>query len=295
MKIGYPCINRRIGCRSDGRFRISSYSDKTLSNTVSNNLECLKKILQFNINHKILFFRISSDTIPLASHPICKFNWRHYFKEQLLGIGKIIKEYDVRISMHPGQYVVLNSKKQDTILNSIRELEYHKNLLNQMGLDNTAKIQIHVGGVYGDKEDAMKRFIDSYETLEDNIKKRLVIEHDERSYSLKDCIWISKEIQIPVVFDILHHKYHNQNETITEAIQLAGESWKKIDGLQMIDYSNIEEGSKPGKHSNNLNLEIFQEFLIETKHLDFDIMLEIKDKENSALEAVQILSRLGRL
>ncbi len=81
MRIGYPCINLTIKNKHPSTFRIKSYSDKRFIETVKNNLNHLQKILIYNLNNNILFFRLSSDIIPFASHPICKINWRNIFKK----------------------------------------------------------------------------------------------------------------------------------------------------------------------------------------------------------------------
>jgi UV DNA damage endonuclease len=83
MKIGYPCINQTIGCKSNRKFRLKSYSEQRLIDTVTSNLGCLTEILKFNVEHHILFFRITSDLVPFASHPICKFDWVPYFKDKI--------------------------------------------------------------------------------------------------------------------------------------------------------------------------------------------------------------------
>lgn len=83
MKLGYPCINRSIGCKANTTFRLTSYSRENLISKVKNNLYCLRKILEFNMQHTLLFFRISSDFIPFASHPICKYDWENNFKKRI--------------------------------------------------------------------------------------------------------------------------------------------------------------------------------------------------------------------
>jgi UV DNA damage endonuclease len=187
MKIGYPCINNSVPRSAPSTFRLVSYSESKLVQSVKNNLLHLNQILKYNVKNNLLFFRISSDLIPFASHPICKFAWHKFFQYELQQIGDYIKKYDMRISMHPDQFVILNSQNEKIVQNSINELKYQSTLLDVMQLDKTAKVQIHVGGVYGNKIEAMDRFAKTYNNLhlvDHSIKKRLVIENDDHLYGL---------------------------------------------------------------------------------------------------------------
>lgn len=293
MKLGYITINRSIGCIANHDFRLASYSEEKLVVTVQMNLDCLFRILKFNGENDIFFFRMSSQTVPFASHPICKFNWKTHFSSQFKEIGEFIKENDIRISMHPGQFVVLNSPKKEVVEKSIADLIYHSKVLDAMGLDYTAKIQIHIGGVYNNREQATDRFCETFKSLKQSIKKRLVIENDEKSYPLKDCLEINLKLGIPVVLDTLHHECNNNNESLREAILKAKETWMDIDELLMVDYSTQEKGEKDGRHAESIDLELFKIFLRDSKDIDFDIMLELKDKEKSALKAVKLLKELA--
>jgi len=288
MRIGYPCINTKIGCKSSRTFRLKSYSEERLIETVENNLFCLGEILRFNLIHKLLFLRITSDLVPFASHPICRFNWQRHFQKQFKAIGDFIKSNNMRISMHPDQFTLINSIDEVVFENSTRELAYHAEVLDLMKLDTSAKIQIHVGGVYGDKKKSMKRFVKRFESLDEKIKRRLVVENDDRRYRLKDCLRISGETKSPVLFDVLHHEINSSGETIREAFGLFTRTWKEKNGLPMVDYGSSKEADLKGKHSKSIDLEHFGNFLEETSAFDFDVMLEIKDKEKSALKAVEI-------
>ena len=294
MRIGYPCINTTIGCKSGRTFRLKSYSEERLTETVRNNLYCLSKILKFNLRHNLLFFRITSDLVPFASHPICTFNWQEYFAEDFKAIGDFVKSHEMRISMHPDQFIVINSLDDRVFENSLRELVYHAQVLDLMELHTSAKIQIHVGGVYGDKEKSTKRFVKRFEKLDEILKRRLVIENDERRYNLKDCLKISAETEVPVLFDVFHHGINNSGETIKEAFELFTKTWKEKDGLPMVDYSSQQTGNRRAKHAETINPEKFRKFLEDTKPFDLDIMLEIKDKEISALKAAEIASQDDR-
>ena len=210
--------------------------------------------------------------------------------------------------MHPDQFVILNSPDNKIVENSINELKYHCKVLDTMCLDDTAKVQIHVGGVYGNKLGARDRFIKTYNNNsklvdddDDSIRRRLVIENDDRLYSLKDCLQINQQTGIPIVFDSFHHEcYSNEEQTpllLQIALQKAMSTWKSTkDGLPIVDYSSQDtrnkrdnKSNRKGKHAETIDTTLFRKFLKETEGLDFDIMLEIKDKEKSALKALGIV------
>ena len=295
MRLGYPCINREIGCTANSTFRLASYSEERLIQAVQNNLDCLGTILNYNVQQGLMFFRISSDLVPFASHPVCTFDWVGHFGGLLRKVGDFIREYNIRISMHPDQFVLINALKDDVVERSVKELDYHCTLLDKMGLDSTAKIQIHLGGVYGDKGSAMDRFIERYTSLSKALKSRLVIENDDRLYSLKDCLSVHQKTGIPILFDVFHHQCLNKGETLRQGLELAASTWKKADGIPMVDYSSQQRGQRPGSHAKSIDLQLFQKFLYETKGLDFDLMLEIKDKEESALKALKVVKEFEKV
>lgn len=290
MKIGYPCINTTLDCKGNKTFRLKSYSEDRLIETVDNNISCLEKMLEYNIKHELLFFRISSDIVPFASHPVCTFNWQHHFAKKLKSVGEYIKKYSIRISMHPDQFVLINTPKKSVLENSVKELIFHAELLDLMELERDHKIQIHVGGVYGDKEVSMQRFIERYKDLPKIVKNRLAIENDDRSYSLQDCLQISEKIGIPIIFDTFHHELFNNGETLKEAAGKAAQTWGKNDGTLMIDYSTQEPDARTGKHATHIQLDHFKEVEKTVRSINPDIMLEIKDKELSALAARKSIS-----
>jgi UV DNA damage endonuclease len=290
MRIGYPCINRTINCTASSTFRLKSYSESRVKQTVKNNLECLRRILQFNLEHKLFFFRISSDLVPFASHPINRFNWQKYFQEDFEEIGRFINKNRMRISMHPDQFTLINSIKDEIFERSKNELKYHVEILDLMKLYTSAKIQIHVGGAYGDKNKSIEKFVTRFGMLDDSIIQRLVIENDDKLYDLNDCLKINSQIQIPILFDVFHHKLNNSgNQTIEESFKLTTKTWnEKIDGIPMVDYSSQEPNGLPRQHSEAIKLEDFELLLKQTEAFDFDIMLEIKDKEKSAIKAMEL-------
>ena len=295
MRIGYPCINMTIGCKGDRTFRLKSYSVERLKETVGNNLDCLLKILMFNEEHKILFFRITSDLVPFASHPANTFNWQEHFRSEFEEIGEFIRKKGIRISMHPDQFTLINSVDKDIFSRSCKELAYHAQILDLMKLDTRAKIQIHVGGVYKNKEKSMKRFVKRYFRLDSSIRCRLAVENDDRLYNVADCLKIGGETGLPMLFDVFHHGVNRTDTTVNGALRLSSKTWNwKTDGIPMVDYSSQRIGGSPRQHAESIDLRQFKNFLKETSPVDFDLMLEIKDKEKSAIKAVEVASNDSR-
>lgn len=289
MRIGYPCINLTLPCRSSRTFRLSSWSERRFLNTVYNNLSCLLRILEFNASHGLLFFRITSDLVPFASHPICLVPWQRFFEKEFSSIGDFIKRNRIRVSMHPDQFTLINSPDDKVLQRSQRELLYHCEVMDLLGLDQMHKIQIHIGGAYGDKNASMDRFVERYDNTPLKIRKRLVIENDDRLYCLKDCLKLHERTGIPIVFDVFHHRMNNQGESLRQSLPGFTSTWSAEDGPPIVDYSGQEQSKKPGTHARSLDVNDFADFVEETAAFDFDIMLEVKDKEKSALRALEIL------
>ncbi len=292
MRIGYACLT--VGVNNIHSYRTcttKTYNEQLITEIVAHNLDVLLAVLKYNVKNRIKMFRISSDIIPLASHPINTLNWQDVFKEQLTTIGDYIKVNDLRVSMHPGQYTVLNSINEDTVQKSISDLSYHCNFLDCLGLDSTHKIVLHVGGVYGDKVLAMKRFEINYLQLDEQIKKRLVIENDDKLYNIEDVLSIATKLKVPVIFDNLHHQI-NKSEQYSERewIEKCLKTWKTNDGVCKLHYSNQHPTKRVGAHSEFIFIEQFMNFYNTIKDLQVDIMLEVKDKNLSAIKCINTVT-----
>lgn len=286
MRIGYPCINRSLACRCTHGFRLASYSPQRLEEAVLANLDGLQRILEFNASRGILFFRISSDLVPFASHPVMSVPWQERFRGHFGRIGRYIRKHAIRVNMHPDQFTLINSPDEKIFARSREELLYHARVLDLLGLDQTNKIQIHVGGVYGDKDSAIARFVARYRSLPELIRRRLVVENDHVSYSLEDCLRVHRESGIPVVLDVLHQMVLCGPFDPKKALAGAAATWKDADGIPFVDYSLQAEKGLRGAHAESIRLPEFRRFLSLTRPIDFDVMLEIKDKERSAAKAV---------
>lgn len=290
MKIGYASKTRGVPNASMKTARLKYITDERLIELIKHNLNSLDTILNYNIKNNIKMFRISSDIIPFGSHEINTLKWHKIFEEELVALGEKALHHDMRLSMHPGQYTVLNSLDEDVVERANQDLLYHTCFLDALGLDNRHKIILHIGGVYGNKDAAIERFIKNYQNLENRVKKRLIIENDDRQYTISDVLKISDQADIPVVFDNLHHESNpDASKTEIEWLLSARETWKKEDGRQKIHYSQQDPSKRRGAHTQTIDLAVFNEFYKQLPTQDLDIMFEVKDKNLSALKGKSLI------
>lgn len=285
-RIGYACVNPDV---RDGGFktcRLADANEEKLRSLISHNLSALEKIIDYNIENDIRLFRISSDLIPFGSRPETFINWRQEFEERFSQIGSKIKGSGMRVSMHPGQYTVLNSKRAEVAEAAVRDLVYHADVLTLLGTSTENKIILHIGGAYGDKEEAKHSFVREYHLLPLSVKERLIIENDDKLFNIADVLWVSQQTGAPVVYDNLHDQINPAEDFISQGlwIEKASDTWSASVGRQKIHYSQQDTNKKGGAHSQTINPVEFIAFYDNLLNQNIDIMLEVKDKNRSAIK-----------
>ena len=204
-------------------------------------------------------------------------------REKLREIGKLATELGIRLTFHPGHFNALGSPNPVVVEKTIKELNQHSEIMDLIGLTISPynKINIHVGGAYGDKEATLKRWIENYNKLNWNTRKRLTVENDDKEnmYSVKELYeGIYKKIGVPIVFDFYHHKFCTGGLTEQEALELALSTWPK-DITPCTHYSesrrkeHLDESIKAQAHSDLIYNKI------PTYNNEFDCVVEAKHKE----------------
>ena len=288
MKIGYACLVVGVPDTTMKTTRKANATPERLTELIQHNLASMENMIAYNIKHGIKMYRISSDIIPFGSDlETNQLDWTSLFNETLKELGEKIKAHDIRVSMHPGQYTVLNSLDEDVVTRAVLDLEYHTQFLDALEVDDSHKIILHIGGVYGDKDAAKSRFIEVYKRLSDRVRARLIIENDHSLYTVSDVLEISEATGAPVVYDNLHNACNPSDPTVSDAewIKKAKETWKSADGRMKIHYSQQKTGGRLGAHTDTIYIEPFMAFYEEVAPLNVDIMLEVKDKNLSAVKA----------
>ncbi|TJX15001.1 UV DNA damage repair endonuclease UvsE [Tissierella creatinini] len=288
MKIGYACKLIGVPNTNTKSCTLKSATSERLSELIEHNIGALNNAIDYNIDNNIKLFRISSDIIPFGSSEINQVKWWEIFSQELDSIGKKIKESNMRVSVHPGQYTVLNSNNEDVVKKAVDDLIYHTRILDSLKVNCNHKMVLHIGGAYDDKKKAIQRFMDNYSLLEDNVKKRLVIENDDKIYNIEEVLDIGIKLDMPVIFDNLHHEINRPDNPMDEKywIDQCKNTWKREDGPQKVHYSQQAKDKKTGSHSDFIGIEKFLDFLEGLERNDIDIMLEVKDKNLSCIKCI---------
>ncbi|WP_129595969.1 UV DNA damage repair endonuclease UvsE [Anaerophilus nitritogenes] len=288
--IGYACINTHLKPRGFKECRLSSvykYGIDYLKKAMMNNATLTKDILKWNVEHDIYMYRVTSTILPLVTHKdlLKDFSWRWQYDEDILKelheIKNIVTKENIRLSMHPDQFTVLNSKKEDVVHNSIIHLRYHQEVLTKMG---GTDLIIHTGGVYGDKEGSTDRFIKNYKDLDEELKKTLRLENDDKSYTIQDVLKVHEKIKIPIVLDI-HHHHCNQEDPYIPIDEIV-DTWKNTNLIPKMHISSGREGTIDRRHADYILESDFLKFnqLIKDIDIDIDLMVEAKEKERAVLQ-----------
>ena len=286
MSIGYACLNIGTPDTNIRSIMQRNATSEKLTEVTAHNLAALEKMIHYNRKNNIQLFRISSDLIPFGSSPVNALPWWDIHAEAFQHIGAKIRKSGMRVSFHPGQYTVLNSPDEDVVARAILDLAYHAKMLECLGVDNQHKIVLHVGGIYGDKKEALERFEQNFRRLPEAVRNRLIIENDDRLYNIEEVLELAHRLQIPAVYDNLHHAINPPPSGGTDPywITEAKKTWKAADGNQKIHYSQQAPGKRPGAHTDTIDLKTFLTFHDQLEDKQIDIMLEVKDKNLSAIK-----------
>ena len=292
LRLGYACLNTLFGSPARTT-RLAKATPERLRELLAANLDTLESILRWNAANDIRVFRVSSNTVPLASHPRASYPWREALRERFAELGDLMRGAGMRLSTHPGPYTVPASADEAIADAALRELGYHAELMSAFGLDRSHKIVLHLGGGAGDRESWLDRFGRASRRLAPGTRSRLVLENDER-WSFADVLPVAGELNVPVVFDALHHEVNGSLPKlgVRELVELAGETWGEADGRQEVHFSTQAPGRRAGAHADTLDLRRFRRFAEQVDDLPLDCVLEVKDKEQSVLRARRTQLRL---
>ena len=274
----------------------------------------LREIFSYLRRHNITMYRMSSDLAPYVTHPdLPQFHGQiQECTGELRALGEEARAQGLRLSMHPSQFIVLNSPNRALVDKSIQDLAAAAELLDAMEMGPDAVLVIHVGGAYGDHKSGCDRWVETWHRLPEPVRRRLVLENDDVRFSAAHVLDIHDRTGVPLIFDYQHY-WCNNSETLPlrPTVERFLCSWP-FGVRPKIHFSSPNTNPRPVQrrnkatkkletvflppiwtgHADYVNPFEFITFLRETRGLlDFDVMLEAKAKDLGLLRLRRDLPR----
>jgi len=254
------------------------------------NLETTLRILRYNAASGIHLYRFTSKLVPLATHPLAA-GWDYIAAAgtKWRDIGDYIRKNSMRVSAHPDHFTLLNSPKPDVLAASLADLDYHVRIFEAMGIEALPSLVLHVGGLYNDKLTALARFTENFVQLPERLRRRIMLENDDKIYTAKDVLGLCEELGCPMVLDIHHHRCNNAGEHLQDLWPRIAATWSSV--LPKIHVSSPKNQTDLRAHADYVDLADVRPFInLATKtNLDFDIMVEAKQKDKAMFQLVEDL------
>lgn len=293
MRYGYASINLTL---AEQKIRMNRsmikriFTEKGLpyaSQLALANVSDLERLINWNIENGLLFHRMSSDMVPwMSEYELPDLPDYAQIRDTLARCGQNAAASGFRLTFHPGPFNVLASNSASVVTKTSKELRQHAEIMDMLGLPATpfAKINIHVGGAFGDKTAALARFAESYLRLPGNTRQRLSIENDDKvnMFSVHDLLWLHRQVRIPISFDYFHHEFCTGGLSEQEAFLAAVDTWPE--GIPpVVHFSSSKKkwedpAALPTAHADYIYSRV------NTYNREVDIMFEAKAKELAVLK-----------
>ena len=285
-----PIKFRKTTAKYLAKFPLQDQRER-LSDLCLTNAQNLIKALEFCHQNNIGDFRINSQILPLKTHPDIGYDVKDLPDSDRIiktfkACGAFSKKFNIRTTFHPDQFIILSSPNPDVVRRSIADLEYQAQVAQWVNAD---VINIHAGGVYGDKVSALKRLEQTIETLSDPIRKRLTLENDDKSYSPDDLLPICSAMNIPLVYDVHHHRCLPDRFSVEEATWQCIRTWDREPLFHLSSPKNGWDSSDTRKHHDYIDINDLPESWLS---MDITVEVEAKAKEVAILKLMKQLNMI---
>ena len=261
-----------------------------LSTICLHNARSLLEALQFCQENGIYDFRINSQILPLKTHP--QIGYTIEALPQSTEIVKAFKkcktycrQHNLRTSFHPDQFILLSSPNPEVTRRSISDLRYQAEVAEWVGAD---VINIHAGGAYGNKEEALKRLVKRIRGLPQNVRQRLTLENDDRLYTPRDLLPVCEKLKIPFVYDLHHHRCLPDGWNVEDTTHRALRTWNREPLFHISSPLKPWRDGNPRNHHDYINPKDFPELWL---NLDITVEVEAKAKELAVLKLIKDIQK----
>ena len=278
---GYACMNLTLGDTSSRTMRIQNFDLFSAGICAIRNINDLRRMVIWNAENDIRFFRIPSEIFPYADHPILGYKlsqldaYRH-IRRMFEEIGKLARESNQRLTVHPGPFTVIASDNAAFVEKSLRHLDHQAEIGSWLGTPDYA-INIHVGR--SRSLEAANSFVANFKRLSEAARSYLTVENDDKDncWAVEDLLEIHGLTGIPIVFDSHHWLFRWCSSMLTSA-RIALSTWGKR--FPKMHHSESKPGPNPRAHSDYLVNPVPQ---FDIPGSPYDLMLETKAKDLALL------------
>jgi UV DNA damage endonuclease len=298
IRWGLCCIFREVPIkfhRTTAKYTAKLSADERLtrlSNICLHNAESLLEALKFCRLNGIGAFRINSQILPLKTHPQLAYEIEDLPQStEIVNAFKKCKTYchrhNLRTSFHPDQFILLSSPNPEVTRRSVSDLRYQAEVAEWVGAD---VINIHAGGAYGNKDEALERLVMRIGGLPQNVRRRLTLENDDRLYTPRDLLPVCEKLAIPLVYDRHHHLCLPDGRNVEDTTQLALKTWDREPLFHISSPLKSWQNRNPRNHHDYINLDDFPECWLK---LDITVEVEAKAKELAVLKLMREIEKKG--
>lgn len=269
---------------------------RKLTRLAASNLQNSLRVLRHAVAHDLLVYRFTSKLVPLLGHELTE-DWDFWGKlgPEFVEVGNFVKDNNVRVSFHPDHFTLLNSKNADVTRTSILDLERHVKMFDLMGLDERAKLVMHVGGSFKDKEESIRRFEENWGKVPEPVQRRITLENDDKTYTALETLTLCERLSLPMVLDIHHHRCNPGQEELGNLVPRIFKLWEGTGLVPKIHVSSPKSATDLRGHSDYIDIRDLLPFLNLVREIDpqdLDIMVEAKKKDDAAMKLGDALSRV---
>lgn len=308
VRLGYVAMSVMVSNASPSKTmtatQFAKLSDRPaairkLERIAEENLNNSLRLLKHNRAHDIHVYRFSSRLIPLISHELLE-GWDPfpYLRNKFKEVGDYAKLHGMRTSFHPDHFTVLSTPREKVLRNSILDLHTHVRMLEAMGLGESAKCNIHIGGTYGDKESAFARFLDHFRLLDERIQRRITLENDDKTFTAGETLTACEQLGVPMVLDIHHHQVNSGGEDAVSLWPRILKTWSSSAQQDehvlapKIHVSSPKSDKDPRAHADYVELNQLLAFLRPIAPITprLDVMIEAKKKDGALFKLMEELA-----
>jgi UV DNA damage endonuclease len=280
IRLGYPTQNLTIPASTNRTLRLASLADaEKVRGIVRENVAGLLEILRWNAERGVMLFRIGQSLIPFASHPAFPYDWGAEHGDELREAGALALSLDIRLSVHPGQYIQPSSLRSDVVERSLAELRSSARLLSLLGGRDPVLV-LHLGGAKEGKAAAAGRFVDALRP-EEEVLRYMALENDERIWTVDETVEVATSLEVPAITDTLNNSLNPGGLTLEEALDLSLPTWEVRGARPKVHLSSQDPEKQSGAHAYSVEPADWHALRAALDHREADVMVEAKGKERA--------------